>query len=70
MSHVDQVADLLLEWDDARANGRELTPEELCSDCPDLVDEVREGIRELQSTDWLFAADETEADFPSLTDSR
>ena len=44
MTDEDRVGDLLIEWDDARALGRELTPEELCHDCPALVEDVRQGI--------------------------
>ena len=66
MNHESHIDDLLLEWDEARANGRELTAEELCSDYPALVDEVRQGIAELKSTDWMFESESDEEMVPSL----
>ena len=61
-----RIESLVLEWDDSRAAGRQLSVETLCADCPELVNAVRSRIQILESTDWM---DETmgSADFASGT---
>jgi serine/threonine-protein kinase len=44
-----QVLDLLLRWEERCERGEMLSPEELCRDCPELLPEVRQRIRELQA---------------------
>jgi WD40 repeat protein/serine/threonine protein kinase len=41
MAADDRLMDLLLQWEELREQGRPVSPEELCRDCPELVDEVR-----------------------------
>jgi serine/threonine-protein kinase len=43
-----QVLDLLLRWEEGCERGEALSPEELCRDCPELLPEVRQRIRELR----------------------
>jgi eukaryotic-like serine/threonine-protein kinase len=47
MSANTQVLSLLLRYEELRDQGRTVTPEELCRDCPDLLDDVREGLDKL-----------------------
>jgi len=49
MSTTDLIGDLLLRWDELREQGRDMTPEELCRDHPELVEEVRRRIQALQA---------------------
>jgi len=65
--HDDPVEELLVEWELARKQGIELSVEELCTDAPDLANEVRQGIAALQATAWMLQ-DETEG--LGLDDSR
>ena len=51
----DGVTDLLVRWEAERVAGRELSAEELCADCPALLEPVREGIRRLL---WVNAVNE------------
>ena len=44
----DRLGDLLLHWEDLREQGRPTAPEDLCRDCPELLDELRRRIRALQ----------------------
>ncbi|MBM4070880.1 MAG: serine/threonine-protein kinase [Planctomycetes bacterium] len=44
-----RLLDLLLGWQQGREQGRTITPEELCRDCPELLDEVKEQLRDLKS---------------------
>ena len=46
-----RVAEILDRWEETREEGCELTPEELCAECPELLDEVRRQIQALQNID-------------------
>jgi hypothetical protein len=46
-----RVVELLAAWEEARARGRTLTPEQLCADCPELLDAVRENLSFLRRFD-------------------
>jgi eukaryotic-like serine/threonine-protein kinase len=46
---ADRVGDLLLRWEELSERGESVTPEELCRDCPELLDELRRRIRALQA---------------------
>src|SRR5688572_910780 len=49
-----QLAELLSRWEEARERGETLTPETLCTDCPQRLPEVREQIDKLAQMDrWL-----------------
>src|SRR5262249_2776166 len=45
----DRVEDLLLRWEELSERGESVTPEELCRDCPELLDELRHRVRALQA---------------------
>jgi serine/threonine protein kinase len=49
MSPAEQISELLLHWDELREQGRNLSAEELCQDCPEFVDEVRRRLRALEA---------------------
>ncbi len=44
------LANLLLRWEQLRAKGENVTPEELCRDCPELLGELVNGLSSLQTT--------------------
>src|SRR6516165_3516522 len=46
---VDQLGDLLMRWEELREQGRPVTAEELCGDCPELLDDLRRRIEALQA---------------------
>ena len=48
-SYDDRLLDLLLSWEQLRAQGRELSVQELCANAPDLNDVLAERIRQLQA---------------------
>src|SRR6516225_7718464 len=52
----DRVEDLLLRWEELSERGESVTPEELCRDCPELLDELRHRIRALKAVDQAFEA--------------
>src|SRR5205823_10987308 len=43
-----RLVDLLLLWEDRVARGEPADPAELCRDCPELLDELRHGIADLE----------------------
>src|SRR5262249_51819206 len=45
----DRVEDLLLRWEELSERGESVTPEELCRDCPELLDELRRRVGALQA---------------------
>lgn len=49
----DEIVDLVVRWEEARANGQDISPEELCRDRPELLDEVRRTIERLGHVEWL-----------------
>src|SRR5262249_58811650 len=46
---ADRLDELLLLWEERLAQGRPATPEELCRDCPELLDELHRRVRALQA---------------------
>ncbi|MEX2285489.1 MAG: serine/threonine-protein kinase [Planctomycetaceae bacterium] len=44
MSDNSRIDKLLDRWEDARARGEPLTPEELCTDSPELLEDIRQLI--------------------------
>ena len=49
------VLDLLVEWEKRKAAGNPATPEELCRDCPELVDELRRHVEQIAGLDPVLA---------------
>jgi serine/threonine-protein kinase len=49
MTNTERISDLLLRWDDLREQGQSVSAEELCRDCPELLDEVRRQIQALEA---------------------
>jgi hypothetical protein len=49
MSFDSRVLELLQEWEERHEAGQPVTPEELCRDCPEQLEAVRQGIADLQA---------------------
>ncbi len=64
MTDDDKIADMLLSWEEARERGHVVTAEELCRDCPEFLDIVRERIRLLGNAGWLSEASLTTPEKP------
>lgn len=45
MAVDDRLVDLLLRWEELRDQGQSVRPEELCRDCPELLEEVRRQVQ-------------------------
>lgn len=62
MTDEHAISDILIQWDELRQAGEEPSVEELCSDCPELTNEVASRIQALKNTDWMFGDDTAEDD--------
>ncbi|HET9395458.1 MAG TPA: hypothetical protein VFO36_05330, partial [Nitrospiraceae bacterium] len=57
----EHIADLFARWKSGVQGGTTLTPEELCKDCPELLDAFRERLPLLQAVDALFESESNES---------
>ncbi|MCH7988217.1 MAG: protein kinase, partial [Planctomycetes bacterium] len=58
----DHLYDLVIEWDERRQMGEEVSPEILCADQPELLDELKETIASVIASDWMFEPDDDDSD--------
>ena len=49
----EEILDLIVRWEEAKAQGQDLAPEELCRDCPDLLSGFRRQVEKLGQVAWL-----------------
>jgi serine/threonine protein kinase len=49
----DRLSDLLLRWEESWDDGTDLSAEELCIDCPELINALRKRIAALREMKWL-----------------
>jgi serine/threonine protein kinase len=49
----DQILDLIVRWEEAKAQGQAPTPEEMCRDRPGLLGEFRREVEKLEQVEWL-----------------
>ncbi len=52
-SDEDTLADLLIQWEEILESGREVSANELCHDCPQLIEQLARRIKALKSTAWM-----------------
>lgn len=59
----EKLAELLVDWQLYRQqHGGDPAPEDLCSDCPELVADLQTRIAELKQTDWIVQVFERNED--------
>ena len=68
MADQTRLDELLDQWEEAREEGQELTAEELCRDCPELVDEVKRQIEALRKIDGELNTNRGESSAESTMD--
>jgi tetratricopeptide (TPR) repeat protein/tRNA A-37 threonylcarbamoyl transferase component Bud32 len=56
MSQATRIDELLSRYEAARKQGQRLTPEELCRDCPEFLEAVRRGVRDLEAMGGLLTS--------------
>jgi serine/threonine-protein kinase len=55
-----RIVDLLVRYEELREAGQAVTPEDVCADCPELLEGVRRGIRRIDRLDRLIGQTEME----------
>jgi hypothetical protein len=53
MPDDDKLVDLLVRWEELHERGQDVTAEELCRDCPELVQPLKERMQALQKIAWI-----------------
>jgi WD40 repeat protein len=59
----NRLCDLLLRWEELYRQDQGVTPEELCRDCPELLESLKERIDQLRAMDALLTLDESDTPF-------
>src|SRR5581483_10385882 len=65
---ADRLGDLLLRWEELHDEGRPVAPEELCRDCPELLEPLRRRIAALRAMN--SALDTGPRPYPQTDDYR
>lgn len=66
MNRESHLFNLVVRWEELRASGVAADPEELCRDCPELVDRLRQCLQALSGMDAILKVDAV----PPETDSK
>src|SRR5262249_18308346 len=61
MGTLSQIEELLLRWEELRAEGDPDPLSRVCADCPELADELVKRIRALETMDLLMDVDDDPA---------
>ena len=56
MSHESRLLDLVVEWEERRAAGQAASPEELCRNCPELVEALQEHLGAMEKMNLVLDA--------------
>src|SRR5262245_10696807 len=67
MPTSDLIDESMLRWEAARQEGRRLSAEELCAECPQLTEELRQRIHAVQTMEHVLGVDEADAGGNSRT---
>jgi serine/threonine protein kinase len=69
MASQDSIDELMLRWEAARQQGRMLSPEELCADCPEMKEELHRQIRAVLDMELVFGINHHDAEPTGVPDS-
>ena len=61
MSEDPRLEQLIEQWEDLRQEGREVSAEDLCRECPEFLEPLKQRIASLKSMDWLLESDSSES---------
>ena len=56
-THDERLWDILAEWEERYRQGEDVPAQELCRDCPELLDDLKGHIQALKGMDWLLKPD-------------
>src|SRR4051794_35604551 len=60
----ERILDLIVRWEEARAQGQDPEPEELCRECPGLLSGFRRQVERLGQVEWLNGPIEADTTTP------
>jgi eukaryotic-like serine/threonine-protein kinase len=60
----DDILDLIVRWEEAKAQGQVVAPEDLCRECPDLLTGFRRQVAKLGEVAWLDGPIEANSSTP------
>jgi serine/threonine protein kinase len=69
MHPEDRLEELLDQWEDSREKGTPVSPEELCRDAPELLDELKRRVKNLDAFDRFLCATVVNAEGADSDDS-
>jgi serine/threonine-protein kinase len=49
MTTKSRILEKLLEWEEIQSQGKSILPQDLCRDCPELIDQVKKRIKDLRA---------------------
>lgn len=58
----DKITELLLRWEESSEHGADVSVEELCRACPELVEVVKQKINALKEMVWVTKDDDPPED--------
>ncbi|HEV3256485.1 MAG TPA: protein kinase [Gemmataceae bacterium] len=70
MSTTTRLSELLLRWQELKREGQDLAAEELCADCPELIEDLRQQMQALESMESLLGMRTRHGDPASPADAR
>jgi serine/threonine protein kinase len=60
MAKASSVTELVLRWQELRDQGRTIAAEELCADCPELLEDLRRQVQALLSMEYFLGTEPAE----------
>lgn len=69
MTDEELLADLLIQWEEALEQGRDVSAADLCKDCPNLVEELSRRIEALRGTSWMDKPVDGGGEDPAVSDN-
>jgi formylglycine-generating enzyme required for sulfatase activity/serine/threonine protein kinase len=69
MTDEELLADLMIQWEEALEQGRDVSAADLCKDCPHLVGELSRRIEALRGTSWMDKPVDGNGNDPPPTDA-
>jgi WD40 repeat protein/predicted Ser/Thr protein kinase len=70
MNTDERLLNLVVRWEELRDAGLDITPEELCRDCPELLEALVQRLRSLQSMNVLLQRDFDKPAGPAVRPAR
>jgi serine/threonine protein kinase len=70
MSTPKRLSELLLHWRELQQQGKQVSPEEVCADCPELTDELKRRIEAIHAMEALLKDGVNDSSSTTAADER